>query len=323
MPFPSALPVLVSGSLAYDRIMRFPGLFKDHIFPNKLDAISVSFAADQLEESLGGVGGNIAYALNMVGQSPFLVSTLGKDAASYLAAFERLGIETAGIAVHPTLLSATASIISDDAGGQITGFFTGPLAHGRPIGPLPSDLKIALISPSTTKVMQAHLKECSALGLTTVFDPGQRMTELTAAEMREMILQAKVVIGNEYEMSLLSGKTGWSAQDILNKAPLMITTLGRAGCKIERKGEKPLIIPAILIRESIDPTGAGDAFRGGFFAAYAHGAPLTACAQLGCAVASFCLEHQGCQTYSFTFDELNLRYQAAYGQPINLTPSHD
>jgi adenosine kinase len=313
------MSILVSGSIAYDNIMNFPDSFKNHILPEKIHILNVCFVIDKMEKSRGGTAGNIAYNLNLLKADPIVLGIVGKDGDEYLNFFTKVGMSTEYITKDENILTSSAYITTDEADNQITAFFPGPSAKtGDIAGELKNKVAIALISPTDKQVMIKHAKQCRELNIPFVFDPGQQMTAFSGSELQEMIAGAEFVIGNDYEMHLLREKTGWDNAKILINAKNLITTLGEKGSLITTStGEEIMISPCAPLNTN-DPTGAGDAYRAGFFAGFEKGFSLKVCGQMGSVSASYAIETYGTQDYTYTLAEFTARYEQAYNEKLIL-----
>lgn len=300
--------IIVSGSLAYDRIMNFSERFSDHILPDKIHSLNVCFQVNGVTENYGGTAGNIAYALKLMGENPTISATIGSDHHKYLEWLEINGISSDGIKVIAEELTAGAYITTDMANNQITGFNPGAMKYS-------SDLDIAglnpgntllLVSPGNLADMVTYPRLCKKAGIEYVFDPGQALPMLQATDLVEVISGCSILIVNDYEFNLIQDKTGLASGDLLALAKTTIVTLGGAGSRIHNQSET-LAIPAFKARQVIDPTGAGDAYRGGLLSGLVNGYDLQTSALRGSACASFAVECNGTQVYSFTLQELDER----------------
>lgn len=312
--------ILVSGSIAYDYIMDFPDSFKNHILHDQVHILNLSFNVPELRREFGGNVGNIAYTSKLLGGETIAVSALGTDGDSYRQYLLSLGIPTDHIISSTEKLTAAAYITTDRDDNQIAAFFIGPLPEAVEVSV--HDIKetpaLAIISPTVKEVMIKHAKECAEKNIPIVFDPGQSITSLSAQELMLLIGQAKFLIGNDYELKLLQERTRWNTKELFNHAEVIITTLGEKGSVISTKNE---IIPiAPCPPHSVDdPTGAGDAYRAGFFTAYVNSFDLTTCGQVGSVAATYAVEHYGTQNHRFTRDEFARRYEKTYGEKLRLT----
>ncbi len=295
--------ILVSGSLAYDRIMNFPDHFKNHIMPDKLHVLNVSFVVETVEERFGGTAGNIAYNLQFLGVRPLIVSALGEDGDRYKIHLEKEGIDTSLIAVMPERKTAFANIITDLDDNQISAFHAGALDDVSVSSAIPKEAEFAIVSPETKTAMMERVAVYKEAMLPYMFDPAQQIPRFNGEELRECITGARVVIGNDYEMSLIERKTGWSILDISKRAKVAVATYGKNGSKIYT-GKETITVDAIRPRKFIDPTGAGDAYRAGFAAAFLEERPFAECGRIGSWVASRAIEYYGAQEHRFTRYEL-------------------
>lgn len=309
--------ILVSGSLAYDRIMDFPGLFKDHFLQDKLHNINVSFGVEGVEQNFGGCAGNIAYNLSLLGQEPTIISTAGSDFSTYKAYLEKIGIATSQIHIDGNDFTSAAYILTDKADNQIAAFSFG--AGKKKYEPLPDTKGVACAilgagSLDDLRALPAYYRE---KGLSYFYDPAQEIPLLSADELKDGIEGAAGVFGNDYEFGLITEKTGWDEKTIAQKAGMAVITYGEKGSRVATKdGETK--VEAAPIKEVVDPTGAGDAFRAGFIAAHLAGQQPKVCAQAGSIAAAYAVEHYGTQNHTFTLEEFKKRYQEAYGETCPL-----
>lgn len=300
--------IIVSGSLAYDRIMNFSERFSDHILPDKIHSLNVCFQVNGVTENYGGTAGNIAYALKLMGENPTISATIGSDHHKYIEWLEKNGISSDGIKVIAEELTAGAYITTDMANNQITGFNPGAMKYssGLDIAGLNPENTLLLVSPGNLADMVTYPRLCKKAGIEYVFDPGQALPMLQATDLVEVISGCSILIVNDYEFNLIQDKTGLASGDLLALAKTTIVTLGGAGSRIHNQSET-LAIPAFKARQVIDPTGAGDAYRGGLLSGLVNGYDLQTSALRGSACASFAVECNGTQVYSFTLQELDKR----------------
>ncbi len=305
------MKVFVSGSLAYDRIMNFPEYFSDHILPDKIHVLNVCFQVDGVTENYGGTAGNIAYALTLMGEKPLITATIGSDNHKYFEWLEKNNIVRDGIKVIPQELTAGAYITTDKADNQITGFNPGAMKFSSEFDFTGIDPKetLFLVSPGNLDDMIRYPRHCQSAGIPYIFDPGQALPVLQAEDLLSAITGAKILIVNDYEFDLILDKTGLKKEELLGKAETTIITLGEAGSMIYGSaGEKK--IPACPARQVLDPTGAGDAYRGGLISGLIQGQNIEESALLGSACASFAVECYGTQVYHFTPGEFEKRLQS-------------
>lgn len=305
--------VLVSGSLAYDRIMDFPGHFRDHFLAHKLHTINVSFAVDGVEENFGGTAGNIAYNLMLLGHEPRILSTAGSDFSAYRKYLEEQNIATGSVHVDSSELTSSAYIITDKADNQIAAFSFG--AGKVAYGPFPEaeDAACAIVgagNPDDMRALPAHYRE---KGIPYFYDPAQEIPILSADDLRRGVEGAAGLFGNDYEIDLIIQKTGWKEKELCERTSLVVVTLGESGSRLMHKGSTEHV-KAVHVSRAVDPTGAGDAFRAGFIAGYIAEESPRVCAQIGSAVAAYAVEQQGTQNHRFTLEELRERYEETYGE---------
>jgi adenosine kinase len=300
--------IIVSGSLAYDRIMNFSERFSDHILPDKIHTLNVCFQVNGVTENYGGTAGNIAYALRLMGAAPLVSATIGNDHHKYFQWLDHHGIERSGIRIIDEELTAGAYITTDTANNQITGFNPGAMKHSSQLELSRFDPAntLLLVSPGNLDDMIGYPRQAARLGIDYVFDPGQALPMLKPEDLLETIDKALLLIVNDYEFNLIQDKTGLDEAGLLALARTTIVTLGGEGSRIH--GPQGVVeIPAFTARRVVDPTGAGDAYRGGLLSALVQGFDLPSAALRGSACASFAVECNGTQVYSFTKEEFEDR----------------
>ncbi len=310
--------ILLAGSLSYDYIMDFPDSFKNHILPEYIHILNVCFMVDKMKENFGGTTGNIAYNLKLLGTEPLIMCPLGKDGQKYRDYLEKLGIETKYIPTIEDKLTASAHVTTDKDDNQITAFYNGALfdAVNLSINDIQDEFDLAFLSPNYKEAMVKHAKECFDKKLKFVFDPGQQITAFNQQELLMVIGMADYLIANDYEMKLIQDKTGLSEQDLVKEVEVLIKTLGEKGSVIYTKDELIEIEPC-RVSSVEDPTGAGDAYRGGFFTAFCLGYDLQLCGQFGSVAASYAIEKYGTQNHSYTKSEFKQRFFNTYNKEIN------
>lgn len=302
------MQIIVSGSMAYDRIMAFPEYFSDHILPDKIHMLNVCFLVDGVTEHFGGTAGNIAHALNLLGHTATITATIGHDYRRYFKKLEKSGIPHDAIKVIDEEFTAGAYITTDKADNQITGFNPGAMKHSSEFdfNGLDPAATIAIVSPGNVSDMINYPRRCKELGIRYIFDPGQQLPVLDAREMIEVIRGSFIFIVNDYEFDLTLNKTGLGRDDLLALPEHTIITLGEQGSTILASGTTTRIKPATP-HQVLDPTGCGDAYRGGLLAGLAAGRDIGESARIGSICASFAVECHGTQVYSFTEEEFARR----------------
>jgi len=311
--------IAVTGSIATDHLMTFPGKFTEQLIADKLDKVSLSFLVDELAIRRGGVAANIAFGLGVLGLRPLLVGAVGADFDEYRRWLEDHGVRTA--AVRESLLRHTARFIctTDADGNQIGSFYAGAMAEDAEIkiAPLAAEhggIDLVLIGAGDPGAMVVHTAECRQAGLKFAADPSQQLARILDDEqVRALVDGADYLFGNEYEEALIERKSGWGSAEILARVGVRITTLGSAGARIDQRGQLPVTVPAVPDAKPVDPTGSGDAFRSGFLAAVAWGLSLERAAQLGNLMAVHALESTGPQEYNLKPVPLAERFATAYG----------
>jgi len=298
--------------------MRFSGSYQDHIQPEKLDSISISIFLDALQDAHGGVGANIAYSLALLGETPVLLGSVGPDGLVYMEKLAHAGVDIRHI--HESdLPTASFNVITDSDQNQVGGFYPGAMFDSTSLSLTPwkdSD-PIVVVSPHDPKTMRTQVQECTDWGLRLCYDIGQQVSNLPGEEMAEGIAAAEILILNDYEMSVLSTKSGIRIEDIKKHVPIVITTLGKEGSIIEgSQVVEPIRVGIAKPEKVVDPTGAGDAFRSGFLYGHARQWPLAASAQLGAVCASYAIEATGTQTHAFTVADITDRYMASFNEPL-------
>lgn len=293
--------------------MDFPGYFKDQILPEKIHILNVSFLVKELKESFGGTAGNIAYNLSLLGQKPTILANVGaKDFLLYEAWLRKNKIDLSQIKILPGQHTASAYIITDQADNQIAGFYPGAMSKPitKPLQPSTYKLQanIAIVSPQNPVDMIKLPKLFKQAKTLYIFDPGQQTTSLSGSQLRQAIAGSKVLIGNDYEINLISKKTGWSVNDLVKKTGILLTTLGEKG-SIIKQGDKVYKIPPAKPKNTSDPTGAGDAYRAGLIHGLLKGWPLDKVGRLAGLVSVYTVEKYGTQTHKFSFKELERRYR--------------
>jgi adenosine kinase len=311
--------IYVSGSLAYDRIMDFPGCFADHILPHKIHILNVCFNINSLVEKFGGTAGNIGYTLALLGEKPFLVATAGEDFDRYVKRLERLRLPLGWIKRIEGVLTAGAYITTDRDDNQITAFNPGAMAFEADLPPLDGkDGKpVVFVGPGNKKDMLGLARRARKAKVPFFFDPGQSLNIWDGGELREAVAGALCFISNEYEISLFLQMTGWNMKTLYENVYVVITTQGPEGAVLDIQGEQ-LIIPAAPVREVCDPTGAGDAFRAGLLKGWATGRDWMVSCQMGSIAAAYAVEHHGTQEHRMDYKDFMARYNAQFGDQVPL-----
>jgi len=306
--------IIVSGSLAYDRIMNFPEYFSDHILPEKLHVLNVSFTVNGMVEKLGGTAGNIAYALSLLGEKPIILATVGHDYHRYFESLAKKNIASDSIKIIEEEFTASAYITTDRADNQITGFNPGAMKYPScfdfdRVNPQES---IVIIAPGNLEDMINYPRSCKSRGIDYIFDPGQSLPMWNAQELIRCIDGSRILISNDYELELVINKTGLNRKKLLEKTKTIITTLGEMGSRVCTP-DREIDIPAVKAKEVLDPTGAGDAYRAGLIRGLTEGRGIEQCAVMGSVCASFAVECYGTQEYHFSLQEFRERLDKCSG----------
>ena len=308
------MDILVFGSMAYDRIMRFGGRFRDHILPDQLDNINISFGVDSLTEHIGGTAGNIAYSLAMLGERPRIVATVGSDYHRYFEWLAACGIETGDIRVVEEELTAGAYITTDANSNQFTGFNPGAMKHqaGFSYEGVDSSDTIAIVGPGNLADMIEFTGKNHELGIFSIFDPGQSLPIWESAVLARCIEQSSMLICNEYELGMISNSTGLGSEDLAAMVNHMVVTRGEDGADVYSGGAMETV--PVVSTEAVDPTGAGDAFRGGLIKGLAQGVGIKRAVQMGTVCGFYVVQVSGTQTYRYTLEEYEDKLRECFGE---------
>jgi adenosine kinase len=306
--------IIVSGSLAYDRIMDFPGYFVDHILPEKIHVLNVAFTVNGIKEKFGGTAGNIAYSLSLMGNKPEISATIGSDYHRYLDWLKSNGLSIHGIKIINEEFTAGAYITTDRSDNQITGFNPGAMKLSSCLNFEELDAKetFMIISPGNLEDMVNYPQLCKAKGIGYIFDPGQSIPMLSAEDLQRSIEGSRMMISNDYELELIMKKTGLAQRGLLERTGAIIVTLGEQGSRVmTTNGETT--IPVVKAKKVEDPTGAGDSYRGGLISGMVRGMDIKTAAMSGSVCASFAVECYGTQEYRFSKEEFDERYKKCFG----------
>ena len=310
--------IVVTGSLAYDYIMNFPGYFKDHILPDKVHMLTVSFLVDSMRRMRGGVAGNIAYTLALLGERPLVVATAGQDFDEYRAWMERRGIDTSGIRQIEDEFTASCFINTDKSNNQIVAFYTGAMAQSKHLSLLDFGLganDLVVISPTDPEAMTRYAEECRQHGIPFLFDPGKQTPRLDGAQILAGLTGASVLVGNDYEFAMMAQKTGKSEAELIASTPLTVVTRGEQGSTLytSQTNGQGVSVPIAPISDVVDPTGAGDAYLAGLVFGLSRRFPLDVTGRVAALAAAYAIEQRGCQEHAYTPAEFAERYAAAFG----------
>jgi adenosine kinase len=306
--------IILTGSVAYDYLMKFPGYFREHILPERLESISLSFLVESMERLRGGIAPNIAYTLALLGERPRVMATVGEDFEDYRSWLEANGVDTQEMRVIPGESTASFFCNTDRSNAQIASFYPGAMAHAAQLsfrnlrGELPD---LVVISPNDPDAMNNYVDECRELGIPYIYDPSQQIVRMDSNTLRHGIEGARALFVNEYESYLIEKMTGMHASQIQELVNFLVITRGEQGADVYTDGEvfRAHSLPPVQLE---DPTGVGDAFRGGFLTGYMNRMDWETCAQMGALAATYCLEQHGPQGHSFTLAEFTTRFRAHF-----------
>lgn len=304
------MDVLITGSVAYDYLMTFPGKFEEQILPERLKSISLSFLVDSMTKQRGGIAPNIAYSMALLGEHPRVMATVGTDFGDYRAWLDAQGVDTSLMQVVPDVFTASFFATTDLVNAQIASFYPGAMGHAsvQSLKQLASKPDLVVVSPNAPDAMKKFPAECRDLGIKYLYDPSQQVLRLEGSELARDMEGAYFLFCNDYEFGLISKKTGWDLGQILKHVKVLVITRGKDGASLYTNGEE-IFIPTVPEREIVDPTGVGDAFRGGFLAGYAHGFDWKLCGEIGALAAVYCLEQRGPQAHHYTRQEFIQRFR--------------
>ena len=313
------MPIAVTGSIATDHLMHFPGKFSEQLLPEHLHKVSLSFLVDDLVIRRGGIGCNIAYGLGQLGQRAVLVGAAGKDFADHRAWLEERGVDCESVLISETAHTARFVCTTDDEQCQIASFYPGAMSEARHIELAPVHARVGgfdvvCIAPDDPQAMLRHTEECRALGYPFAADPSQQMALMGGEDIKQLVDGAKYLFTNEYERALMEQKTGWSDAEVLKRVRTRITTYGADGVRIESQDAPTIEVPVVPARQIVDPTGVGDGFRSGFLGATAWGLSMERAAQVGAMIATLVLEADGPQEYAIVPAEFVARLGEVYGE---------
>ncbi|MFJ9635707.1 carbohydrate kinase family protein [Streptomyces sp. NPDC101178] len=310
--------IAITGSIATDHLMTFPGRFAEQLLAKELDHVSLSFLADDLEVRRGGVAANISYGLGLLKLHPLLVASAGTDFDDYRAWLDSNGVDTGQVRVSTTRRTARFICTTDEDHNQIATFYPGAMAEASMIDLTTcvrraGGVQLAVIGPDDPDAMIRHTTACRSMGLPFAADPSQQLARLGRAQARCLVDGARYLFTNEYEAQLLLERTGWTEDDVLRRVGMWLTTRGKRGVTLSTRGSAPRVVRAVATDTALEPTGVGDAFRAGFLAGLAWRQPEEVAGRLGCAMATAALEAVGPQEYTMSPAQLRERTDRAYG----------
>ncbi|WP_335974078.1 carbohydrate kinase family protein [Streptomyces sp. CA2R106] len=310
--------IAVTGSIATDHLMTFPGRFADQLVADQLHTVSLSFLVDALDVRRGGVAANICFGMGQLGTKPILVGAAGTDFAEYRSWLERHGVDTDSVRISEVLHTARFICTTDSEHNQIGSFYTGAMSEARLIelqhvAERIGGLDLVSIGADDPEAMIRHTQECRTRSIPFAADFSQQIARMNGDDIRVLVEGAAYLFNNEYEAGLIESKTGWSAAEILDRVENRVTTLGAKGVRIERKGQPDIVVGCAQEEAKVDPTGVGDGFRAGFLSGLAWGVGLERAAQIGCMLATLVIETLGTQEYELRRGHFMERFAKAYG----------
>ncbi|MBY8876509.1 carbohydrate kinase family protein [Actinacidiphila acidipaludis] len=310
--------IAVTGSIATDHLMTFPGRFADQLVADQLHTVSLSFLVDALDVRRGGVGANICFGMGQLGTRPILVGAAGNDFAEYRAWLDRHGVDTSSVRISEVLHTARFICTTDQDHNQIGSFYTGAMSEARlielqAVAERIGGLDLVSIGADDPEAMIRHTEECRSRGIPFAADFSQQIARMDGDDIRVLLDGAAYLFNNEYEKGLIETKTGWSGEEILDRVGTRVTTLGAQGVRIERKGERDIQVHCPEETAKVDPTGVGDAFRAGFLSGLSWGVSLERAAQVGNMLATLVIETLGTQEYELRRGHFMERFTKAYG----------
>jgi adenosine kinase len=314
------MKIVVTGSIAYDYLMSFPGKFTEHFLPEHMNRVSLSFLVDSMDKRRGGCAPNIAYTLALLGERPLLMATAGEDFGEYRQWLEAAGVDTSLVKQVAGKFCASFFCSTDQDNNQIASFYTGAMANAGELSfRTVRDCGLAIVSPNDPGAMVQYAEECRTLGVRYIFDPGQQCARMSGDELKDGVSGAAIVICNDYELELLRQKTGFSESDILARSGALIVTRGEQGSSVITTSGR-VDVPSVPPHRLVDPTGVGDAYRAGLMKGMALGLTYDIAARLGSVAATYALEHMGGQSHAFTWREFAARYEQHFA-PLKLPAS--
>ena len=314
------MKLIVSGSIAFDYLMSFPGKFSDHFIPDKLDRISVSFLVDSMRQQHGGCAANICYSLGLLGEQPLLVGAVGQDFDAYRKTLVKVGVDTSSVLQVDNEYTASFFVNTDQERNQIASFYTGAMRFAKDIslqGLIKNQEILVIVSPNDPDAMIKHAVECQELDVPFIFDPSQQIARLEGDALKKGASGAKILILNDYELEMFKKKTHLSDEGLLDLVEIVIVTIGEKGSEI-RNEESVISIPVATPSKVLDPTGVGDAFRAGLMKGMIHGLPMEVAGRMGSLAATHVLETSGPQSHSYTLEAFVERYGNVFGDSADV-----
>jgi adenosine kinase len=307
------MSIVVTGSVAFDYIMSFPGRFTDHILPDRLESISLSFLVDDMRRVYGGCAPNIAYSLALLGERPLLMATAGVDAVEYRDWLSENGVDTSQLCICDDCFTASFFVTTDLDQNQIASFYTGAMARACDLSMYAvSEAEMAIISPNDPAAMLKYARECREIGIPYIYDPSQQVARVGGDELLEGLTGARILILNDYEYGILQKKTGLDETQILDRVETIIVTRGEEGSQVVTQ-EQVIQVPIARPHAVLEPTGVGDAYRAGLIKGLVHGYPWPVSGRIAALAAAYVIEHPGPQPRPYTIEAFVARYGENFG----------
>ncbi len=314
------MSIIITGSVAYDYLMSFPGRFSEHILPDQIHQVSLSFLVDSMRKQRGGCAPNIAYSLALLGERPTIMATVGQDFEEYRASLDAVGVDTSAIATVKDEFTSSFFVNTDEENNQIASFYIGAMGKADMLSFHDLDyqaIEIAIISPNAPAAMVKYARECQELGIDYIYDPSQQIVRLSGKELLEGTRGAQVLIVNEYEFGMTKNKTGLTDQELLALPEITIVTRAEEGSTIYVQ-DQVLQIPAVPPEPLAEPTGVGDAYRSGVIKGMLRGYSWETTGRIAALAATYVLEQHGTQNHHYTPDEFVERYRQVFGDAPEL-----
>jgi adenosine kinase len=310
--------IIVTGSIAFDYLMSFPGKFTELFLQEHLSRISLSFLVDSMDKRRGGCAPNIAYTLALLGERPVLMATAGQDFEEYRRWLESAGVDTSLTRAVDGKFTASFFCSTDSDNNQIASFYTGAMANAAELSfRTAGRCDLAIVAPNDPDAMQQYAEECRALGIRYIYDPSQQVARMDGGALKDGLVGASIVVCNDYEFEIIRQKTGLDERAVIQSVrEAVVVTKGAQGATVLTHDGR-IDVPAVPPQRIVDPTGVGDAYRGGFMKGLALGAGYETCARLGSVAAAYALEHLGGQSHAYTWNEFKSRYETQFG-PLKL-----
>jgi len=315
------MSIIITGSVAYDYLMSFPGRFREHILPEQLHQISLSFLVDSMRKQRGGCAPNIAYSLALLGEHPTVMATVGHDFGEYRAWLEENGVDTSAIVEVPDEFTSSFFVNTDLENNQIASFYIGAMGRADMLSFRDLDyqaIELTILSPNAPAAMVKYARECQELGIPYIYDPSQQIIRLSGEELLEGTRGARMLIVNEYEFGLIRRKTGLSDEELLALPQVTIITQGERGSTIHAQGQT-WHIPAVPPEPLVEPTGVGDAYRAGVIKGMLRGYRWETTGRIAALAATYVLEQEGTQNHRYTRQEFVARYRRLFGDAPELS----